>query len=115
MQRADQLDNLFDRHTITQYSGDQFGVVPVFLVELFGQTFNGDFISAFVLELEVVTLAAVLVHLLNNVSGSNVLRQNNAFIVILKTGEDFVRMSVQQTDECHPFFLVVLETDDIGF
>ena len=34
LQRTYQLDNLLDRHPVTEYAGNQFCIVPVFLVEL---------------------------------------------------------------------------------
>ena len=53
---------------VTQYAGDEFGIVPVFFVELLGQSLDGYLIAALVLELEVVTLVAVFVNVLDDVS-----------------------------------------------
>ena len=63
LQRANQFDNLFNRHPVAKHAGNQFCIVPVFLVELLRQSFNGRLISAFVLELEVVTFGTVFIHI----------------------------------------------------
>ena len=55
LERTDQLDYLFNRHPVAEYAGNQFGIIPVFFVELFGQPFNSSLISAFVFKLEVIT------------------------------------------------------------
>ena len=100
-------------HAVAQYTGNQLGIVPILFVELLGQTLDGDFVSALVLELEVVTLVSVLIHILDDVARHHILRQDDAFIIIQHTGEYFVGMIVQQADECHPFLLVVLEADNV--
>ena len=68
LQGAYQFDDLLDRHAVAQHARDKLGVVPVFLVELLGQTFDGDFVSALVFELEVVTLDTVFVNILDDVA-----------------------------------------------
>ena len=60
-------------------------------------------------------LLAVLVIALDNATLRNVLRQHDTFIVIGKTGKDFVRATIQQTDKCNPLLTVVLEFHHVGF
>ena len=45
----------------------------------------------------------------------NALRAENAVVIIGETGEYLIRLTVDQTDECNPLLLVVLEAHDIGF
>ncbi len=45
----------------------------------------------------------------------HVLGQGNAVVIVLNTGENFIRTAVLQTDKGYPFFLVVLETQHIRF
>ena len=115
MQRTNQFDNLFNRHTVTENSRNQFGIVPVFFVELFRQTFNRHLISALVFELEVVTLVAFFVVVLDDTSGSHRFRQQDTFFIILQTGKDFVRTSVEQTYKSNPLLFVILEAYYIRF
>ncbi len=65
---ANEFQNLIDRHAIAEDSGDQFGIVPVFGVELVGKTFNGGLVSALVDELEVVAFVAFVVDCLDNLA-----------------------------------------------
>ena len=46
----------------------EIGVVPIFLVELLGQSLDSDLVTAFVLKLEVVTLVPVLIDVLDDMS-----------------------------------------------
>ena len=52
-------------HAVTQHTGNQLGIVPIFLVELLGKPFHGGLVSLLVFELEVVTFVAVFVHVLD--------------------------------------------------
>ena len=115
LERADQFHHLFNGHAVAQHARDQFGVVPVLLVELFRESFDGHLVASFVLKLEVVALVAVFIHVLDDMACRDVLGQYDALIVIQHTGEDFVGMSVEQADEGHPLLLVVLKTNDISF
>ena len=110
-----QFDHLVDRHTVAQDTGDQLGIVPEFRIELAVQTFDRHLVTPLILELEVVMLLAVLVIALDNATLRNVLRQHDTFIVIGKTGKDFVRATIQQTDKCNPLLTVVLEFHHVGF
>lgn len=64
LQRTYQFNNLFYWHSVTEYSGNQFGVVPIFFIELLRQSFNSRLISALVFKLEVVTLRSVFIYIL---------------------------------------------------
>ena len=106
---------MIDRHTVAQHTRDQLGVVPIFWVELLRQTLNSSLVAAFVLKLEVVALRAVFVHLLDNLTLRDGLGQHDTLVVILQTREDLVGIAVQQSDEGHPFVLVVLESYHVAF
>ena len=54
LERSDQLDHLHNGHTVAQHARDEFGIVPVFLVELLGKPLNGGLVSALVLGLAAV-------------------------------------------------------------
>ena len=56
----------------------------------------------------------VIVLLLDNLSLGDCLGQNDAFLVVLQTGEYLVRIAVEKPDESHPLLLVVLETHNIA-
>ena len=101
---------MVDRHSVAQHAADQLGIVPVFGVELFGESFHGGLVSALVLKLEVVALGAVIVHLFDNLTLGHRLGQQDAFLVVLQTGEYLVGIAVQQSYEGHPLVLVVLES-----
>ena len=68
LQGAYQFDDLLDRHAVAQYTGNQLGIVPILFVELLRQTLDGDFVSALVLELEVVTLDTVFIDILDDMA-----------------------------------------------
>lgn len=106
LERAYKFDDLFDRHTPAQYTGDQFCVVPVFFVELLGQAFNGHLVAAFVLELEVITLHSVFIVILDDTTAGYRFRQNDTFLIILKTGKDFVGTSSSSPTNATHFSLL---------
>ena len=55
MKFGDDVDHEHQGHAVAQNAGDQFGVVPVFLVERSRQCFNGDLVSLPVFKLEIVS------------------------------------------------------------
>ena len=57
---------------------------------------------------------SVIILLLDNLSFGDCLGQNDAFLVVLQTGEYLVRIAVEKPDESHPLLLVVLETHHIA-
>ena len=115
MQWTYQLHYLVYRHLPTKHTRNKFSVVPVFLVESFRQSFYGHLIASLVLELEVVTLVAVFIVVLDDASACYRFRQQYTFFVILQSGEDFVRTSVKQSYKGYPLFFIILETNYIGF
>ena len=101
---------MFDRHAITQHTRYQFGVVPVLGVELLREALDGGFIATTVLELEIVTLGAIGVNLLNDFTRCNGLGQHNAILVVGQASKYLVRVAIQQAYQCHPFLTVILKT-----
>ena len=105
---------MVDRHAIAQHTADEFCVVPIFGVELLREALNRGLVSALVLKLEVVAALARLVHVLDNLTLGDCLGQYDTLVVVLKTGEDLVGITVEQSHECHPFLLVVLEAHHVA-
>ena len=66
-----QFYNLIDRHSVTEHTGNQFSIVPIFFVELFRQTFNGCFVSTFVFKLEIISFVAFFINVFDDASGSD--------------------------------------------
>ena len=114
LQRADQLDDVLNGHAIAQHTRNQLGVVPVFGVEFLRESLHGGLVAALVLKLEVVTLGAVGIHLLDDFSFGHRLGQHDAFLVVLQTREYFVRIALQQAHKGHPLLFVVLETHHVA-
>lgn len=71
LQRIYQFDNTINRHSPTKYTRNQFSIVPIFFVELFGQTFNGCFVSTFVFKLEIISFVAFFINVFDDASGSD--------------------------------------------
>ena len=115
LQRPYEADYVLQRHAVAQHARDEFGVVPIFLVELFRETLHGGLVSALVLKLEVVALRAVGVDFFNDASLRHRLGEHDALVVVLQAREDFVRLAVEQTHECHPLVLIVLEAYHVAF
>ena len=69
-----QFYNLIDRHSVTEHTGNQFSVVPIFRIKLAIQAFDCHFITAFILELEVVMLITILIIALDDRTFRNVFR-----------------------------------------
>ncbi len=113
-QRTNELDDMFDGHTVAQHTADELGVVPVLRVELLRQALDGNLIAATVLKLKVVALRAVGVHLLDDLALRDRLRQEDTLLVVLQTSEYLVGIAVKQSDERHPLVLVVLEAHDVA-
>ena len=105
---------MVDRHTIAQHSRDELSIVPIFRIKLATQTFNGSLVATLVLELEVVASSAIFFYGLDNLTFSNALWKHDAFFVVLQTCEYFVRITIEQTYECHPLLFIVLETNHIA-
>ena len=114
LQRAHQLDDVGDRHAIAQHTRNQLGIVPVLRIEFLAQSLDGCLVATFVLKLEVVALGAIGIHLLDDLTFRHRLRQQDAFLVVLQTGEYLVGITMQQTHKGHPFFLIILETHHIA-
>ena len=114
LEAINKADNVVQRHTVAEHTGNQLGIVPILFVELLRETLNGGLVATLVFKLEVVTLCAVRTRHLDDASLRNGLRQGDALVIILQTSEDFIRMAVEQTDIGYPLFLVVLETNDIA-
>ena len=53
---ADQPDDILQGHAIAQHTADELGIIPVLLVKLLAETFDGNLVATLVLELEVVAL-----------------------------------------------------------
>ena len=105
---------MIDRHAIAQNTRDKFGIVPIFGVKLLAQALNRGFISTLVLKLEVVTATTIGAYILDDFTLRNRLGQGNALVIVLQTGENFVRIAVEQAHESHPFFLIVLEANNVA-
>ena len=105
LQRAYELYYVVDRHAVAQNARDELRVVPILRVELLRETLNRRLVSALVLELEVVAALSVRFNLLYNLALRHCLRQGDALLVVLQTGEYLVRIAVEQTHESHPFLL----------
>ena len=116
LQAVNEFDDVFQRHAVAQHTRNQFGIVPIFLVEFLRKTFHGGLVSAFVFKLEVVALRAVFsVDMLDDAAFGDRFRQDDALFVVLQSGEDLIGSSVEQSDESHPFLLVVLEAHHVAF
>ena len=114
LQRSHQLDDVGDGHAVAKHAADELRIVPILGVELLAQALDGCLIPALVLKLEVVTVLPVLIGLLDNLALCHSLGQHNALLVVLKAGENLVRISIEQAHESHPFLLVVLETHHVA-
>ena len=114
LQRTHQLYHVIDRHAIAQNTRDKFGIVPIFGVKLLAQALNCGFISTLILKLEVVTATTIGAYILDDFTLRNRLGQGNALVIVLQTGENFVRIAVEQAHESHPFFLIVLEANNVA-
>ena len=105
---------MVDRHPVSQHSTDELGIVPIFGVELLRESLDSGLVATFVLKLEVVAALSVLVCLLDYLSLGDCLWKHDAFLVVLQTCEDFIRIALKKTYEGHPLLLVVLETHHIA-
>ena len=105
---------MVDGHTVTQHTTDELGIVPVFGIELLGESLDGGLVAALVLKLEVVAALAVLVNVLDNLSLGDCLRKHDTLFIILQAGEYLVGIAIEQSDECHPLLLVVLESHNVA-
>ena len=65
-QRADKADDVVYGHAVAQHAADELGIVPIFGVELLGQSLYGGLVAALVHELEVVSLLSVVTDVLDN-------------------------------------------------
>ena len=52
---------------------------------------------------------------LNDVSFCYTLGQDNSFVVVLQSREDFVGTTVKKANESHPLLFVILESHHITF
>ena len=68
LQGGNKLDDMVDRHTVTENAGDQFCVVPIFWIELLRQALNGRFVATLVLKLEVIAVGTVRIGLLDDLT-----------------------------------------------
>ena len=114
LERRHELYHAVDRHAIAQHTGDELGIVPVFGIELFGESLNGRLISALVLKLEVVAAGTVFVCLLQYLSLRNSLREHDSFVVVLQSGEYLIGVSVEQSYEGDPLLFVILESHHVA-
>ena len=110
-----QLDHLVDRHTVAQDTRDQLSIVPKLWIKLTIQAFDRHLVTTLIFELEVVMLLTVLIITLDNTTFRHVLWQHDTLFVIGKTGKDFIRATIQQTDKRDPLLTVVLELHHISF
>ena len=106
---------MFDRHTVAQHTGNQLGIVPVFRIKLLAQSLNRNLISSLVHKLEVVSLQSSIQNGLHNLAFAYRFRQHDTLVLILQTREDFVWMTVEQSNQSHPFLLIILESHHIAF
>ena len=115
MQAIDHLDHLINRHSVTEHSGNQFGIIPIFGIELVAQPLDGGLVSSFVDKLEIIAFVSAVVHRIDDVSAGYGLGQEQSVFVIGQPGEDFVRPSIDKPHKSDPFFFVVLKPDNVGF
>ncbi|MNL33870.1 hypothetical protein D3C87_1558040 [compost metagenome] len=95
---------------MTQGTGDQLSIVPVFRVKFMRKAFDCGFVSSLVLELKIITGIAIFVLVFDDQAFVYPSRDQDTIIIIRQTGKDFIRLTVNQTNECNPFFAIVLET-----
>lgn len=110
-QVAHDVHHVWQRHSVSQDSGDQLGVVPVFFVELARQALHGDFESLHVLKLKVVA-RGVLFFVFDYPAFGNPLGHEETLGFTCKY---FVRPVVEQSDDGYPFLVAVAEPHHIGF
>jgi len=113
LQSRYQLNHLVDGHAVPQHPGDQLRVVPEFRIEFFVKSLNRDFVTPTVPELKIVMLPSIAVIRFDNLSGSHILRNHDAIVLIVDTGKYFVGPAVEQPDESDPSLFVVLKLDHI--
>ena len=97
-----------NRHTIAQNAGYELGIVPILGIELLAQSFDGNLVATLVDKLEIISLLSFREHRLDDLSLGDRLGEHDAFILILQTGEYLVGMTIEQSDQSHPFLLIVL-------
>ena len=113
LQRTYKTYHMVDRHTVAQYTTDELGIVPILWIKLLRETLNGGLVATLVLKLEVVAALARFIHVLDNLTLNNGLGQYDTLFVVLQSGEYLVGITIEQSHECHPLLLVVLEANDI--
>ena len=60
-------------------------------------------------------MGTILIRLLDNNTLSNIFRQRNSFLIILKTCKDLIRIPIEQADKSDPLIFIILETHNIAF
>ena len=105
---------MVDGHAIAQYARYQFGVVPILGIEFLRKAFDRGLVAALVLKLKVVAVSAVGIGLLDDLAVSDRLGEHDAFLVLLQTGKDLVGITVEETNEVHPFLAVVLKAHHVA-
>jgi hypothetical protein len=83
LQRGYEFDDMVNRHAITEHTGYQFGIVPIFGIELLRKSFDCSLITTFVLKLEVIALGSIGIDMLDNLTMGNGLGQNDSLVIIL--------------------------------
>ena len=63
------LDHLINRHSVTEHSGNQFGIIPIFGIELVAQPLDGGLVSSFVDKLEIIAFVSAVVQRNFSISG----------------------------------------------
>src|SRR5690606_34227269 len=99
-----------DRHAMTQSAGNKLSIIPIFRVELMRKPLDGGFIPTLILILEIVAAGAVFHTIFDYQSFVDKTRQQDTLIIIGQTGKDFIRFAIDKTNECNPFFTIILET-----
>ena len=74
---------MVDRHAITEHTGYQFGIVPIFGVELLRKSFDRRLITTFVLKLEVIAFGSIGIDMLDDLTMGHGLGQDDTLIIIL--------------------------------
>ena len=109
----DQVDHLLDGHTQAEHAGDQFGVVPIFLVEAAAEAFDGHAVAVAIHELEVVAVAAIFTFGFIDPARFYVGWQLEG--VDSGAGENLIWTTFQQADYGDPLLVVVHEAHNFGF
>ena len=106
---VDKLYDLIYGHAVAEDTGYQFRIIPVLRIELIRKALYSGLESAFVDELEVITLHAFIIDSLYDLAFVDRFGTEYAILVIGKACEYLIRTPVDKSDKSDPLLLVVLE------